>query len=59
MNRKMIKALKDKYIYVDIDGTLAEYRFNNHVSVKDGTTNRQTMGEIGNPIFLYSRPLKQ
>ena len=39
MNRKMIKALKNKYIYVDIDGTIAEYRFNNHVNAKDGTTN--------------------
>lgn len=35
MNRKMIKALKNKYIYVDIDGTIAEYRFNNHVNAKD------------------------
>ena len=34
MNKRMVKALKDKYIYVDIDGTLAEYRFNNHVSAK-------------------------
>lgn len=58
MNRKMIKALKNKYIYVDIDGTIAEYRFNNHVSAKDGTTNGQTMEEIENHIFLYSRPLK-
>lgn len=39
MNKRMIKALKDKCIYVDIDGTLAEYRFNNHVSAKDRTTN--------------------
>ena len=45
MNRKMIKALKNKYIYVDIDGTIAEYRFNNHVNAKDGTTNGQTMKE--------------
>ena len=58
MNRKMIKALKNKYIYVDIDGTIAEYRFNNHVNAKDGTTNGQTMKEIENHIFLYSRPLK-
>ena len=34
MNREMIKALKNKYIYVDIDGTIAEYRFNNHVNAK-------------------------
>ena len=58
MNKRMIKALKDKYIYVDIDGTLAEYRFDNHVSAKDGTTNGQTMEEIENHVFLHSRPLK-
>ena len=58
MNKRMIKALKDKCIYVDIDGTLVEYRFNNHVSAKDGTTNGQTMEEIENHVFLHSRPLK-
>lgn len=58
MNKRMIKTLKNKYIYVDIDGTLAEYRFNNHVSAKDGTANGQTMEEIGNHVFLHSRPLK-
>lgn len=58
MNKRMIKNLKDKCIYVDIDGTLAEYRFNNHVSAKDGTTNGQTMNEINNHVFLHSRPLK-
>ena len=56
--RKMMKALKNKYIYIDIDGTMAEYRFANHVSAKDGTVNGQTMEEIKNHIFLYSRPLK-
>lgn len=58
MNRKMIKALQNKYIYVDIDGTLAEYRFNDHVSVKDNTANVQTMIEIENHMFLHSRQLK-
>lgn len=58
MNKRMVKALKDKYIYVDIDGTLAEYRFNNHVSAKDGTTNGMSMEEIENHVFLHSRPLK-
>ena len=57
MNKKMVKALKNKYIYVDIDGTLAEYRFNNHVSAKDGTANGKTMEEIKNHVFLHSRPL--
>lgn len=54
----MKKALKNKYVYIDIDGTLAEYRFNNHVSAKDGTSNGQTMKEIEKHIFLESRPLK-
>lgn len=58
MIKRMIKALRNKYVYVDIDGTLAEYRFNNHVSAKDGTTNGQTMEEIQNHTFLKSRPLK-
>ena len=58
MNKQLINALKNKYVYADIDGTLAEYRFNDHVSAKDGTTNGQTMEEINNHIFLESRPLK-
>lgn len=58
MNKKLLKAMKNKYVYVDIDGTLAEYRFNNHVSAKDGTDNGQTMEEIKNHVFLHSRPLK-
>lgn len=58
MNKSIIKALQNKYIYVDIDGTLSEYRFNNHVSAKDGTNNGQTVEEIKNHVFLYSRPLK-
>lgn len=58
MNKRMLKALKNKYVYVDIDGTLAEYRFNDHVSAKDGTNNGQTVEEIEKHIFLHSRPLK-
>ena len=57
MNTGLLKALDDKYVYVDIDGTLAEYRFDDHVNAKDGTTNGQTMEEINNHIFLKSRPL--
>lgn len=58
MNKGIISNCKNKYIYTDIDGTLAEYRFNNHLSAKDGTANGQTIEEINNHIFLYSRPLK-
>lgn len=39
MNKGIISNCKNKYIYTDIDGTLAEYRFNNHLSAKDGTAN--------------------
>lgn len=31
--------LKDKYVFWDIDGTLAPYRFNGHVADPDGTDN--------------------
>lgn len=51
MSKRMIKSLKNKYVYVDIDGTLAEYRFNNHVSAKDGTTNGQTIEECRKSYF--------
>ena len=46
MNKKMLKILKNKDIFVDIDGTLAEYRFNNHLSANDGTSKGQTINEI-------------
>lgn len=56
--REMIKALKGKDLYLDIDGTLAEYRFNGHVSANDDTINGMTMEEIKDHVFLHSRPLK-
>lgn len=31
--------LKNKYIFWDIDGTLAEYRFNGHVGDPEGINN--------------------
>lgn len=58
MNIKMIKALKDKYIYVDIDGALVEHRFNNRVGIRDNTNNRQTIEEIKTHDFLNNRPSK-
>lgn len=58
MNSKMVRAMDDKYVYIDIDGTLAEYRFDDHLSAKDGTDNGMTMQEIEDHIFLRSRPLK-
>ena len=58
MNKELMNILKNSWVFVDIDGTLAEYRFNNHVSAKDGTNNGQTKEEVENGIFLKSRPLK-
>lgn len=34
-----IKDLEHKYVFWDIDGTLASYRFNNHVADPKGTNN--------------------
>lgn len=33
------KELKNKYVFWDIDGTLAPYRFNGHTGDPDGTNN--------------------
>lgn len=38
VNRNAQKQdLKDKYVFWDIDGTLAPYRFNGHTADPDGT----------------------
>ena len=39
-------TLRDKYVFCDIDGTLAPYRFNDHVSDPDGTDNGMSLREI-------------
>lgn len=38
--------LEGKYVFWDIDGTLAPYRFNDHVSDPDGTNNGMSLKEI-------------
>lgn len=40
----------------DIDGTLAPYRFNNHVADPDGTNNGMSIQEIEKGIFLARKP---
>lgn len=45
-------TLRDKYVFWDIDGTLAPYRFNDHVSDPDGTDNGMSLREIEDDIFL-------
>ena len=37
---------KDKYIFWDIDGTLAPYRFNNHVGDPEGTNSGMSLNDI-------------
>lgn len=48
--------LKNKYIFWDIDGTLAAYRFNGHVSDPEGTDNDMSLKEIEDGVFLKRKP---
>ncbi len=48
--------LKDKYVFFDIDGTLAAYRFNDHVSDPLGTSNGMSILEIEAGIFFKRKP---
>lgn len=45
MNSGMItkKELQNKYVFWDVDGTLAAYRFNNHVADPEGTENGMSL----------------
>ena len=53
-----IEDLENKYIFWDIDGTLAPYRFNDHVADLDGTDNGMSIQEIEGGIFLTRNPSK-
>lgn len=53
-----IKDLENKYVFLDIDGTLAPYRFNDHVADPDGTNNGMSLKEIDNGVFLTREPSK-
>lgn len=48
--------LENKYIFWDIDGTLAPYRFNDHVADPDRTNNGMSLEEIAEHIFLTRKP---
>ena len=50
--------LENKYVFWDIDGTLAPYRFNDYVSDPEGTNNGMSLKEISEHIFL-TRKLSQ
>lgn len=53
-----IADTKNKYIFWDIDGTLAAYRFNDHVGDPDGSNNGMSIEEIENGIFFTRMPSK-
>lgn len=53
-----IKNLENKYVFWDIDGTLAPYRFNNHAADPDGKNNGMSLKEIEDGIFLARKPSK-
>lgn len=50
--------LKNKYVFWDIDGTLAPYRFNGHISDPNRTNNDMSLKEIEDGIFLDGKPSK-
>lgn len=52
------KYIDDKYVFWDIDGTLAPYRFNGHVGDLNSTNNGQSLKEIENGIFFSRKPSK-
>lgn len=58
MNSGMItkETLKDKYVFWDIDGTLAAYRFNNHIADPEGTENGMSLREVEEGVFLKREP---
>ena len=53
-----VKETKGKYIFWDIDGTLAAYRYNEHVGDPDGTENGMSIEEIEDGIFLHRKHSK-
>lgn len=52
----MKKHLSNKYIFWDIDGTLAPYRFNGHTADPEGTNNGMSLKEIDEHVFLCRAP---
>lgn len=56
---EMVELLKDKYVFLDLDGTLSPYRFNDHVNGRSGLGG-QSLKELlfDKTIFLKQRPLQ-
>lgn len=54
----MIPNLKDKYVFFDVDGTLSEYRYNDHVSSKNDWAGQTWEELFFGDVFVNNRPLK-
>ena len=56
----MIEKLKDKYVFFDVDGTLAEYRYDNKIyggrCIELGCQSLEDL--LFNNLFYTARPLK-
>ncbi len=50
------KDLQNKYVFWDVDGTLAAYRFNDHVADPEGTENGMSLKEVEEGVFLEREP---
>ena len=54
----MLEKLKNKYVFLDIDGTLSEYRFNDHVSGQNDCGGQTHEELFFGDVFISNRPLK-
>lgn len=50
------KDTKGKVIFWDIDGTLAPFRFNGHITAPDGTEYAMSDEEVKDGVFLHREP---
>lgn len=54
----VLDELKNKYVFLDVDGTLSEYRFNNHVNGRDCLGGQSLRELLFENVFLSNRPLE-
>ena len=54
----MLSKLKGKYVFLDLDGTLSEYRFNDHISGNNGFAGQTWEELFFGDVFVSNRPLK-
>ena len=54
----MFEKLINKYVFFDLDGTLAEYRYNDHISGNNNWGGQTFEELLFGDVFLKARPLK-